>query len=81
MKVFIISFMTNPRIVAKFQNDRFRTFDKNRAGKKNKEITLSKPYSLVAKQMRRCQSVKCICALYVGIWLDHELAVVAYRLK
>ena len=35
MKVFIISFGPNPRIVAKFQTDRFRTFGENRGEKKN----------------------------------------------
>ena len=44
MKVFIISFGTNPRIAAKFRTDRFRTFDENRAGK-NKDITANKPYT------------------------------------
>ena len=29
MKLFIISFGPNPRIVAKFQTDRFRTFGEN----------------------------------------------------
>ena len=36
MKVFIISFGPNPRIVAKFQTDRSRTFGENRGEKKNK---------------------------------------------
>ena len=44
MKAIIISFGTNPRIVAKFQTDRFRTFDEKRA-EKNKEITARKPYA------------------------------------
>jgi len=35
-KVFIISFETNPRLVVKFQTDRFRTYDENRADKKVK---------------------------------------------
>ena len=40
MKVFIISFGPNPRIVAKFQTDRFRTFGENRGEKKiNKETS------------------------------------------
>jgi len=34
MKVFIVSFGTNPRIVAKFQTDRSTTLNDNRAGKK-----------------------------------------------
>ena len=58
MKVFIISFGTNPHIVAKFQTDRFRTFEENRE-EKNKEITPSKPYTLAAATLRsvrgRCQ--------------------------
>ena len=38
MKVdFIISFGPNPRIVAKFQTHRFRTFGENRGEKINKE--------------------------------------------
>ena len=37
MKVYIISFGPNPRIVAKFQTDRFRTFGENLSEKKNKE--------------------------------------------
>ena len=36
MKVFIISFGPNPRIVAKFQTHRFRTFGENRGEKINK---------------------------------------------
>ena len=40
MKVFIISFGTNP---PKFQTDRFRDGDGNRADNKNKEITATKP--------------------------------------
>ena len=36
MKVFIISFGPNPRVVAKFQTDRFRTFGENRGEKINK---------------------------------------------
>jgi hypothetical protein len=47
MKLCIVSFGTNPRIVAKFQTDRFRIFDANRA-EKNKEITASKPYTPAA---------------------------------
>ena len=42
MKLSIISFGPNSRIVAKFQTDPFRTFRENRA-EKNKEITPSKP--------------------------------------
>ena len=34
MKLFIISFGTNPRIVAKFQTDRLWTFGENRGEKK-----------------------------------------------
>ena len=52
MKVFIISFGPNPRVVAKFQTDRFRTFGENRGEKKikNKETFLAfKPYT-----QRRC---------------------------
>ena len=37
MKVFIVSFGPNPRIVAKFQTHRFRTFGKNRGEQKNKK--------------------------------------------
>ena len=37
MKLFIISFGTNSRIVAKFQTDRLWTFGENR-GEKKKEI-------------------------------------------
>ena len=36
MKLFIISFGTNPRIMAKFQTDRFGTFGEN-LSEKNKE--------------------------------------------
>ena len=36
MKLFIISFGSNSRIVAKFQTHRFRTFGENRE-EKNKE--------------------------------------------
>ena len=36
MKVFIISFGPNPRIVAKFQTHRFRTFGENRGEKKER---------------------------------------------
>jgi hypothetical protein len=36
MKVFIISFGPNPRIVAKFQTHRFRTFGENPGEKKKK---------------------------------------------
>ena len=39
MKVFIISFGPNPRIVAKFQTDRFRTFGENHGEKKIKKPT------------------------------------------
>ena len=40
MKVFIISFGPNPRIVAKFQTHRFRTFGENRGETKiNKETS------------------------------------------
>ena len=49
MKVFIISFGPNPRIVAKFQTHRFRTFEENRGEKKIKKPTLGKPYT-----QRRC---------------------------
>jgi hypothetical protein len=40
MKLSIVSFGLNPRIVAKFKNDRFRTFGENRRQIKkiNKEI-------------------------------------------
>ena len=38
MKLFPISFGPNPRIVAKFQTDRFRTFGENLSEKKNKKI-------------------------------------------
>jgi hypothetical protein len=41
MKLVLISFGTNPRIVAKFQIDRFGTFGENRGETK---ITPSKPY-------------------------------------
>ena len=34
MKLSIISFGTNPRLVAKFQTDRFRTFGENRGEKR-----------------------------------------------
>ena len=34
MKVFIVSFGPNPRVVAKFQTDRFRSFGENRGEKK-----------------------------------------------
>ena len=43
MKFFIISFGTNPRIVAKFLTDRFRNGDENHAEKKIEEIMASKP--------------------------------------
>ena len=46
MKVFIISLGPNPRIVAKFQTGRFRTFGENRGEKKP---TRGKPYT-----QRRC---------------------------
>ena len=49
MKVFIISFGPNPRIVAKFQTHRFRTFGENRGEKKIKKPTRGKPYT-----QRRC---------------------------
>ena len=40
MKGFIVSFGPNPRIVAKFQTHRFRTFGENRGEKKiNKETS------------------------------------------
>ena len=43
MKLSIISFWPDPRIVAKFQTDRFRTFGENRAQiKKNKETHAAK---------------------------------------
>ena len=42
MKVFVISFGTNPRISTKFQTDRLKTFDENQAAK-NAEITPRKP--------------------------------------
>ena len=37
MKVFIISFGPNPRIVATFQTDRFRTFGEHRGDKRKKK--------------------------------------------
>jgi hypothetical protein len=37
MKLSIVSFGPNSRIVAKFRTDRFRTFGENRREKKNKE--------------------------------------------
>ena len=43
VKLSIISFGPNPRIVAKFQTDRFRTFGEN-PRKKNKETTRGKTY-------------------------------------
>ena len=43
IKVFIIYFGTNSRIVAKFQPDRFRNGDENYADKNSKEITPTKP--------------------------------------
>ena len=52
MKLSIISFGRNPRIVAKFQTDRLRTFGENRGEKKEKKIkkpTRGKPYT-----QRRC---------------------------
>ena len=51
MKVFIVSCVTNPRIVAEFQIDRFRTFNENQAGK-NKEVKPPKPYNY----HRRCNA-------------------------
>ena len=48
MKVFIITFGPNPRVVAKFQTDRFRTFRENRREKKINKPTRGKPYA------RRC---------------------------
>ena len=51
MKLSIISFGSNSRIVAKFKTDRFRTFGENRA-EKNKEITASKPYRSAAATLR-----------------------------
>ena len=52
MKLFIISFGPNPRIVAKFQTDRSRTFGENRAGKKIKKPTWGKTYTLAAATLR-----------------------------
>ena len=52
MKVFIISFGTNSRIVAKFQTDRLWTFGENRGGKKIKKATASKTYTLAAATLR-----------------------------
>ena len=42
MKVSIVSFGPNPRVVAKFQTDRFRTFGENRGEKKNKNKTFGR---------------------------------------
>ena len=55
MKLFIISFGTNSRIVAKFQTDRLWTFRENREEEKNKEIkkpTRCKTYTLAAATLR-----------------------------
>jgi hypothetical protein len=45
VKVFIIFFGTHPRIVNKFQTNRFRNGDKNEAYRNN-EMTRSKLYTL-----------------------------------
>jgi len=52
MKLFIISFGPNPRIVANFQTDWFRIFGENRAGKKIKKPTRGKTYILAAATLR-----------------------------
>ena len=54
MNFSIISFRANRRIEAKFQTDRLRTFDKNRAEKDNKnmEIAAIKSYTLAAATLR-----------------------------
>ena len=49
MKLSIISFRPNPRIVAKFQTDRLRTFWENRAEKKRAR---GKTYTLAAATLR-----------------------------
>ena len=58
MKVFIVSYGTNPRIVAKFQTDRLTTLDDNRAGKK--VITPLKPYTLAAATLRQADAAASI---------------------
>ena len=60
MKLFAISFGTNPRILAKFQTDRFRTFGENRADKKQRNH--AKTYTLAAATLRLADaagSIKC----------------------
>jgi len=65
MKVFIVSFGTNPRIVAKFQTDRLTTYNDNRAGKKSRLLNhIPSPLLRPSRQMRRRQlindnSLKC----------------------
>ena len=56
MKVFIISFGPNPRIVAKFQTHRFRTFGENR-GEKIKKIKNKETFGRLVNHIptqRRC---------------------------
>ena len=57
MKVFIVSFGTNPRIVANFQTDRFRTYNDSRAGKK---ITPLKPYTIAAATLLQADAAASI---------------------
>ena len=65
MKVFIISFETNPHILAKFQTDRFRTLDENRAGKK---IMPSKPHTIAATTLCYIDTAALIIILVIILY-------------
>ena len=57
MKVFIVSFGTNPRIVAKFQTDRLTTYNDNRAGKK---ITPLQPHTIAVATLLQADAAASI---------------------
>jgi hypothetical protein len=65
--IVIISFGPNPRTVAKFQTDRFRTFEENPREKKIKKIkkpTRGKTYTLAAATLRYADTVGSIIAVH-----------------
>jgi len=68
MKLSIVSFDTNPRIVAKFQTDRFRTFGENGREKKIKKPTRGKIDTLAAATLRYADA-----AGSINDWLIYEL--------
>ena len=85
MKLSIISFGPNPRIVAKFQTDRLRTLLENPI-KKVKKPTPSKTYTLAAATLRYadtagsitlwCHCLECnTCRLYCIIILNIIIVV------